>query len=233
MSDSGYEWPSERSPERKPKEHLQLECPECGLKFTFHTQEQVNMLQAHLKDHAAAEQQIKTLKKHNKLMHRVAWLLAVEVDATANPNHPCPNSDDCCDPGYIVEGAIRKAEKEDGSVLYGERSYQEEVAAMRDEKWQDLQQQIKTLRDALEAHETADRHSTAANWERAHKLRREALATPAQNLCEDEGCPHHGTPHVCLDKQVQSKRVIVAKVDTSLPFDAIEYPPVKEGQHND
>jgi hypothetical protein len=88
------------------------------------------------------------LEARDKLMHRVAWKLANKIDAAANPNHPCPNPDGCCDPGYIVEETIREVEKE-GHVLYGEQSFQEFLAEARGKSWQSLEAELALMRQPL------------------------------------------------------------------------------------
>ncbi|MDR9847080.1 hypothetical protein [Herbaspirillum huttiense] len=39
----------------------------------------------------------------------------------------------------------------------------------------------------------------------------EQKAAPAQGLCEDEGCPHHGVPHVCVDARERDAAVATLK----------------------
>ena len=46
-------------------------------------------------------------------------------------------------------------------------------------------------------------------WWRKHL--RKALAEPVKQepLCEDEGCPHRGSPHICIDKTVNQEPVAI------------------------
>lgn len=46
-----------------------------------------------------------------------------------------------------------------------------------------------------------DKQFAAAEAARAFLAVRDGLAAPVEALCEDEGCPYHGTPHICVDKK--------------------------------
>lgn len=39
-----------------------------------------------------------------------------------------------------------------------------------------------------------------------HKYWRSLSIKPEEELCEDEGCPHHGMPHICNPRRVIVRR---------------------------
>lgn len=51
-------------------------------------------------------------------------------------------------------------------------------------------------------------------------------------LCIDEGCPHHGTEHVCIDLAVETRQRAVGRpLDIDLTWFALE--PWEHGPHGD
>lgn len=70
------------------------------------------------------------------------------------------------------------------------------------------------------------------------EVSRKATAKLAEELCEDEGCPHHGTPHVCrsvydvLDGPEQQCRPLTRlELELSNMCDCGCEPPHRAGDH--
>jgi hypothetical protein len=71
-----------------------------------------------------------TNTKKLEILRRALWIAAKDVDEKANPGSPCPNPEHCCDPQFIIDGWLRRAENE-LDVSYGELTYAEEVTQTR------------------------------------------------------------------------------------------------------